>query len=93
MGGCGSNAYSSGTVSEHLGIGGKFYKEGGGHTEVLMLNLAWSLALLTDLRAREGGAGAVCRGPGQSDHGGEVRHLPGHLREAQFAIPVQVKHP
>lgn len=30
------------TVSEHGGTCGKFYKEGGGHTEVLTLSLAWS---------------------------------------------------
>lgn len=48
---------------------------------------------LVDLRGTDGSTGMICRGLVKRDTGGEGRHVPRHLREAQFAIPVQVKHP
>lgn len=52
-----------------------------------------SLFPLKDLTDRERSTGVTCRGLVKSVRGGEGRHVPGHLREAQFAIPIQVEHP
>lgn len=52
-----------------------------------------SLSPLMDLRDTDGSTGTICRGLIKRDTEGEGRHVPGHLREAQFAIPIQVKHP
>lgn len=82
----------------------KLLKKGDRHVEVwtftvlsrFLLSLTTpdlSLFPLKDLTDRDRSRGMTCRGLVKSISGGEGRHLPGHLREAQFAIPVQVEHP
>lgn len=53
-----------------------------------------SLFPLKDLTDRDRSTGMACRGLVESvSQWGEGRHIPGHLREAQLAIPIQVEHP